>query len=835
MKNVGASGAAESIRSLLTRVQELLDAGGEASEEAAAASGMALTPERQSALGFESWLDAFPSDVSRLGANMAALMLPPTRRLLAALMEALERGASRAKMLGGDQGGGAGDDDSGNPLALCALAAVTLARPQDDFSVEKRLCNTSLGEEGSRYPVVVISFNVLSVEEALAVEGEGEGVAAATALASMDAGDVGEGEDGGGVGREQGPSGDMQSVLAARNTPAPPYPPPLPVSSQWFIRPPVYLFGAGGLSSTPAALGALKLDSPSVTALSLWALREIVHDTLQLFYPLHTDATNYLVHLPIGVGPASQRPFSPVPIIIEALLTEFLWGCGPPRGLSDTYFSAMLLEMFDPRNDEEGAAPPAVGLACRVWFKYLSLIDEASSARLLSWMSHHVSNTKFEWFWKEWEGALSEIRTAGESTPPVQSRALATLLHHTFALIGPFHHHQISSSVFPPLYQATSGALHEKSTTAAASPFFPSLPPAAPPPSVPPSESGAEEPLSVVAEPSISDPVIILAAQITEKLRAKTEDDEMCKWLFQVTTGEGALVESTPHALVPSPTLRLTIFSHALLLYGKANLKNAATLFARYANLLKSTVAVPESVRSHTLLHAMATVWSAAPYLLTSGLVAAAVEAGVVSTVNVVDFLLSPENGGQHPLSTPWKALLLHQCLHEASSRVTRGGVRLSLFVGNDILDPRMQEELEEEVAVAREEALRVAVADRSKEYREAGGAAVSGLIKLTKHATVAATGAGSSDGGLGGGDSLRVSLSHLRRVIKEHWECLVGPGGHLNATLDAFGGDSGLPPSTTSLLLSLSNLFSPHYLVVPSILVRDTIEPPPIFPVADD
>ena len=106
----------------------------------------------------------------------------------------------------------------------------------------------------------------------------------------------------------------------------------------------------------------------------------------------------------------------------------------------------------------------------------------------------------------------------------------------------------------------------------------------------------------------------------------------MAAWLFPPPSAGGAGgeregEESAPDAaaaaaamypttLAPSPALRLRIFTHALCLYGKANLRNAAALFSLYAGLL-TCEGGSGLERATTLLASMATVWAGAPYVLT--------------------------------------------------------------------------------------------------------------------------------------------------------------------------------------------------------------------------
>jgi hypothetical protein len=387
-------------------------------------------------------------------------------------------------------------------------------------------------------------------------------------------------------------------------------------------------------------------------------------------------------------------------------------------------------------------------------------------------MAHHISNTKWQFVWKEVASAC-----LAPAAHPSQRAALAALLHHTFALAGPYHHDRIAGALPPEL--AAAGLVPAKTTAGAASPLFP---PAPPPPAPPAGEGGMGEgagsagagaegagegassappspphaPPPAAAPPP---PLLELAAGVTARLLAKLPAAEMAAWLYS---------DAAAAAGVPATT-RFLVFAHAALMYGKANLKNVATLFERYAPLLGG--APPASPAA--LLAAAAAVWARCPHVIPS-VAAAAVEAGVARAADAVAFAaagtapLAPpfaEDAQHHLLpraapafSAPWQAALFHGALGDAGGRAHRAGVRLAAARGAAVLDDRMMPEELESVAAEKEAALAAAARARRGEY-EAAVAAAAG----------AAAGAAAAAAAAGDAEGVRVALAHLREVLAAH------------------------------------------------------------------
>jgi hypothetical protein len=237
----GGCADAEGVQAVLIASRAALDGGAEASAADAAAGACAGSVARATRPALDGWLDAPAAHAASLRVDLSALACPPARRLLDALAAA----------------------------APAARAAASVARPQDDPALAALL----LGGAGA-------SAQGEAADAAMA-DGGGDGGAGGAAAPSA------AGAEGGGVAAV-----DFPAILFDSATPffsvagggdaagagLGPLP-DLPPAARWFVRPPFYLFGAGGLSSTPTALATIALDGPAATPINLWALREVAWDT----------------------------------------------------------------------------------------------------------------------------------------------------------------------------------------------------------------------------------------------------------------------------------------------------------------------------------------------------------------------------------------------------------------------------------------------------------------------------------------------------------------------------------------------------------------------------
>ncbi len=926
----------------------------------------ALIAARQRAGAASSWIDAPADAAARLGVDLASLSAHPVRRLWSLVSGAVADAEARA---GGAAGAVDEDEDvedveegKGHASPYASLAVPSIARPLDDAEVVAALAlgapsSSSSSSSAASSPDADGDASISGAGAAAAGSAPAPAPAAPEPAAEAPPSssssssimhipkkkkvdEVDEAARRREAWRAAPASAARPSAIAYRavhfdagwrvagdgeadgHAPLPPAPPAAPLSpaARFHVRPAVQLFGAGGLSSTQAALTHLGLNTPRATPLALWAAREVAHDSIPLFWPLHGECAKRLLFPPMGRGRGAPTPFPSLPIAIEAVLTQSLWLPAPPSPLSSAYFTVLLLDLF--REDAAEAAsrsssssssasrgpPPAtaaavLGLASRVLFKYAPVLDDTLVDRLATWMAQHISNTSFAWLWKEWEGAAAPAVPLHDP----QRRFVSALLSRTFALVGPYHHDAVVASLPPAFVEA--GLVPSRVTEAAASRYLEVQPApqaaaaaaaaaiAAPAPAAatatsssssataaaaaddealdygddsacqgaPSSTAGgaadvtAEEadilrstaPGAAISHHSLSSgtptpgmagaaeeigprsglPSALTAAvasipaeelddlagssasalrafaqEALVKLRAKTEDAAMTVWyrghVEAASTGAGGGREAGI-----SRESFLRAFCHALLVYGRANIRNAFTLFERYHLLLTVGCGVsPPAVRAHTLLGAITSVWSRAPHAVPA-IVAAAVDAKVVAPAHVVTFALDPADAKiltdaeghassaaaasslspaalrEHlipRLSQPATWALFHGALARAEAASHAAGVEVALFRGARVFDAK-EEEVAEAVAAERETALVAAGQGAAAAFREAVLAAVAKLARVGR-ALEAYLSESEATGDAGAtaasAEVLRVVLAHGRDVGRRYAAVLATPAG---------------------------------------------------------
>lgn len=618
-----------------------------------------------------------------------------------------------------------------------------------------------------------------------------------------------------------------------------------PSASASFIRPNVALFGRGGLSSSAALLKALKLDSPAsaTTPLALWAVREVAHDVLVTFAPFHAEAAETLMALPMGEAlgysplhrggrgggrdPAAMYgPISSTPLAVEALLSQLLWV--PASPLSQTYVSTVLLDMLAQEAQGAGSGSrgaglvgASLGMASRVLWKYLPLLDEAATDRVLDWMAQHVASTKWQWLWAEWKGLTA---SAGRHDPSL--RFLRALLARVFALLGPSHYEEVVKDVFPPEWtqEAAAAAIAAGSppppvvlpphptTGVGASPFLPSAtssryaaPEALP---VPP----AADPNAALEAPSAA--ALALGQGIAARIADKAPAEALAAWL--AVEAERAplflaeVLEAEPGRAAAQAPLRVLILAHAVLSHAfrwAYKEESYGVVAARYQGLLVTSTAA-DDVGAHLMLLAVDQVLGGARNGAAAWAVEDLVRAGILTPSQVVAYQLTPVAGASlltagtpPPLSPSFlveRALDRHRleaveaAVAFAEALSHRAGVELSLWRGARVYDDQ-EVQLDLAAGAAKEEELLAAAKAANAALAEAvltavarTGAVAAALASVA--ASLASSGGSEADEDVAAAkEAARAALSRLRALARRFAYVLVQHGQDaVHAAVDA-------------------------------------------------
>ena len=504
----------------------------------------------------------------------------------------------------------------------------------------------------------------------------------------------------------------------------------------------------------------------------------------------------------MGRGRGAPPPFNALPLVVETVLTQALV---LPRGaVTPAYTTALMLELF--RADETGAATAAFSLAARVFFKYLPLLDTALVSRAATWLAAHHAATRFVGFWKEWLPALDASAPTYAGFAP-QREFLLDLIDQVFAHVGPFHHARIIAECFPPAF---APFLPAPTTTAAASPLFPATTTQAPLNDDDAATATSAQTTAAPSLPAETPDALAFAAEIAVRVKSRADVESLGEWLAAQTA-------------VDEPSA-LRALVHALLLYGKANLRNAHTVFTRYCALLAGAVGgcvpAPDAAaleKAEVILKSIADVWRAAPSVI-SGVVAAAVETHVVAPAAVVTWAIRGSVGvsaaATATKTTPRWRLAALTCV-EARGRSHRAAVRLSLFLGADVFDDVLIPELYEDDAALKEATLRESARDERARYELAVGAVIREAASLASRS-------------MGDGDEevARAALSHLRALAAEHAGAVRSEAG--KAALTAAMTDAGYVPAVADALRSVASDPDGVQFFVPLPFARDRNVPPP-------
>lgn len=863
-------------------------------------STVTLVSQHQTTLSsITNWLDASVDTVTRLNIDMSTVASHPVRQLWMILNPIITKAFE--------------DDENEDTIVSWGdlwgnLAVGSIARPQDDTA----LCE-AMGYLGLSMSDTLSSTNDNSNTAATNdPEGDKAGlqpnpkrnrteISTDTYRSKPRAGPLSlvlihytDGKYTVGNGNDSNVSVSSLQPLAV-TLPVPPHSAEVSSSTCFVLRPHVTLFGHGGLSNTPATLNRLNLATEGATPLALFVAREVAHDIITLYHPLHLDAAKLLLFTPMGRGRGSLPPFSCVPISVEAVLTQMLWLPNPPEPLQFNYFCSLLLDLFREesaniqskharqRTDEPLPVPITVttlGMACRIIYKYCPVIDPMVIDRLTRWIAHYVNNTGFEWLWDEWKNALDD------SVPlyDPQRRFVTDVLQRTFALIGPYHYENIVRNL-PEIYR-TVGLVPAKVTEAAHSPFFdptlskntstttatdkdedntnlpessdmnaedadilrytaPGLPPQHSLSSATPGEGTGHkvpttDPFALGTElmnrqstaeaknDLYLDSLHTFAKECMVKLQQKLPNNDMAVWFTEQVQQFSGLHSN--HSTTASPRF-LRVFTHSLLLYGKANIRNAFILFERYHNLLVNECSIRnDRIRAHIILGAITAVWSKATHVVPA-IIEAALDTRIVTPSDVISFALEPadeqslvdsddnqsnkssttgssnvHNLNRHPGIAPlvirehllsrlskahiWD--LVHHTLDRAYSSVYNGGTELALFRGMNIYDENTPL-ITENDAVEKEHELIQAAEKASTNFRNAVqtcllyGARVTRSLQgymqdLNTEASISSSKSThdthDEQGLFATREILRVTLAHLRAIGRDYCAVFEGNEG---------------------------------------------------------
>ena len=792
------------------------------------ASGVhfALTEDRQQQL--DVMFDAMPSESART--SLPALGASALQQLLGYIDDALS--AHRHENAEPDASRVGDDDESGS--RFCQLAVCSIARPADDSDVASLVMRppqprplqrarplggadgaereASAHMPGLAEAAVTVPADVDDDIESAAAAAAALGPAVGDDVDSPPEGTAAAAEDGGrpallaielplvrwelgtwccGV---PGAVDGAAAALAAADAVF-----PVGSADDLLVRPPFHLFGGpGGLSSTPALMRAMGLDGPAATPLALWALREVGHDVLLTHYPLLGAAAEALARLPQGaiVGARGGRALPVFPVALDCALSQALWLPRAPH--PPVFYSLVVARLVAAASSADGSdggggaaehVTVVVGMAARIFWKYAPLLDDCVVDRLCSLLAHHVSVNKWDWVWAEWARVLLPGPAAA---PPhsTQRRLLETLLHRTFALVGPYHYERIVTAHMPPELRA-AGLLPVSVTVAAQSPLLPTGAAAA---------AASESP----AGAAVPAPLLELASEVLAKLRAKAEAAELSSWL--------ALRSATDAAAGVTPLLTALVVAHCVLMHGRANLKHAQTLFERYKPILLASAAAGESavvplsadVQAHVLLAAVWEVWRRARHVALA-ICDQLCQLGIVTPAQLVSFAIAPsvrfpvghwhasdeaqpgdaageetaaevESPSQPPLeyaclrslSLGWWELAEH-ALDLGTAAAGAAHVALAVFRGAGILDPK-DDELTVGAAEVRDTQLAAAVVRTGQAKIDAIISAISMCSTSVPRLLDAAAGSpAAGDAGDRYSEAARVVLSHLRSVCRNY------------------------------------------------------------------
>lgn len=166
------------------------------------------------------------------------------------------------------------------------------------------------------------------------------------------------------------------------------------------------------------------MPSPSTSA--GWILRQLVHDTVEIFEINRKEAARILLELPNWFESGTFKPPPNVPLpsdvhvptwSLESLIVSSILSTSivlPAPHYQTTYYTTLLVELC--KLSPSTVAPP-VGKSVRKLYAALGQgLDVECSRRIAEWLSLHLSNFGFQWpLWKDWY--ILTIQIEGNLTP----------------------------------------------------------------------------------------------------------------------------------------------------------------------------------------------------------------------------------------------------------------------------------------------------------------------------------------------------------------------------------------------------------------------------------
>lgn len=388
------------------------------------------------------------------------------------------------------------------------------------------------------------------------------------------------------------------------------------------------------LSTGASILQRLQLAEAARHPAWLLMARDWVVDVLVTHHPLHADAAAAVMTM--------ATPF-PITGVAAAVAMECALLPAPRRRFESLYYTSFLLDLIvadvhaqgaddaDVAGDETPPSLEAVGMCMRVAYKRLQegqLGDDVGAA-IADWLSHFISCMEFAWFWDEWDAALvAETTPADHPLAPLpldfaqpHRRFVRASLDRACALLGTYMRGSTIGTVMPPSVRhavphppvAFSSLVHPSMLTDMGARAI--LPP----------ELRSEG--AALAPSALARDVADACTLIFMRLRAKVQDAPMAQWLQHLVTSQPPGSSDTPPAGTqgeegadavvaggdalptiparkadagpevsrsPLPTdvaerarCVLRLFIMCLGIHGRATLRHAETLTARYAGTLR--------------------------------------------------------------------------------------------------------------------------------------------------------------------------------------------------------------------------------------------------------
>ncbi|KAL2649459.1 hypothetical protein R1flu_017587 [Riccia fluitans] len=148
----------------------------------------------------------------------------------------------------------------------------------------------------------------------------------------------------------------------------------------------------------PRRVGRLRIFPPAKTdetmsPIDRFVVEEYLLDVVFFLNGCRKECAAYMVGLPV--------PFRYEYLMAETVFSQLLLLPSPPFKL--IYYTVVMVDLCKAL---PGAFPAVVAGAVRSLFAKVADMDVECRARLVQWLSHHLSNFQFVWPWEEWAHVL---------------------------------------------------------------------------------------------------------------------------------------------------------------------------------------------------------------------------------------------------------------------------------------------------------------------------------------------------------------------------------------------------------------------------------------------